>query len=74
MRVDYNVPLKDGVITDPKRIESTLPTINYCLENGAKSVVLMSHMGRPDGTPQQKYSLSPVVPALEDYLQKKVDF
>jgi len=49
MRVDFNVPMKEGKITDPKRIVSTLPSINYCLENGAKSVVLMSHMGRPKG-------------------------
>lgn len=50
MRVDFNVPLKEGVISDTKRIVSTLPTINYCLENGAKSVVLMSHLGRPAGS------------------------
>jgi len=49
MRVDFNVPMKDGTITDPKRIVSTLPSIDYCLENGAESVVLMSHMGRPKG-------------------------
>lgn len=52
MRVDFNVPLKDGQISDTKRIESTIPTINYCLENGAKSVVLMSHLGRPNGSRQ----------------------
>mmetsp|Transcript_6156 Transcript_6156/g.4350 ORF Transcript_6156/g.4350 Transcript_6156/m.4350 type:complete len:90 (-) Transcript_6156:1047-1316(-) len=68
MRVDFNVPLKDGVITDTKRIVSTLPSINYLLDNGAKSVVLMSHLGRPKGTKQDKFSLSPCVPALEDLL------
>ena len=68
MRVDFNVPLKEGVISDAKRIEATLPTINYCLENGAKSVVLMSHLGRPNGAPSEKFSMSPVVPALEDLL------
>jgi len=47
MRVDFNVPMKEGVITDPKRITSTLPSINYLLESGAKSVILMSHRGRP---------------------------
>ena len=75
MRVDFNVPLKEcGAITDTKRIASTLPTINYCLENGAKSVVLMSHLGRPDGARNPEFSMSPVVPALEDLLEKKVQF
>ena len=74
MRVDFNVPLKEGAISDTKRIVSTLPTINYCLENGAKSVVLMSHLGRPNGSRQDKFSMKPVVPALEDLLQKKVSF
>ena len=49
MRADFNVPLKNGQIADPKRIQSTVPTIKYCLENGAKSVVLLSHLGRPNG-------------------------
>lgn len=74
MRVDFNVPLKDGVISDTKRIVSTLPSINYLLDNGAKSVVLMSHLGRPKGQRQDKFSLSPCVPALEDLLQRKVNF
>lgn len=79
MRVDFNVPLKANAadvleISDTKRIVSTLPTINFCLEHGAKSVVLMSHLGRPDGRRQDKFSMRPVVPALEDLLQRKVDF
>ena len=79
MRVDFNVPLKANAanvleISDTKRIKATLPTINYCLENGAKSVVSMSHLGRPDGRAQDKFSLKPVVPALEDLLQRKVSF
>ena len=79
MRVDFNVPLKESAsgameISDTKRIVSTLPTINYCLENGAKSVVLMSHLGRPKGFPSNKFSLSPTVPALEDLLKRKVTF
>lgn len=72
MRVDFNVPMKDGQITDPKRIVSTLPSINYLLDNGAKSVVLMSHMGRPKGAPNSKFSLAPLVPAVSDYIGKKV--
>ena len=49
MRVDFNVPMKNGAVADPVRISATMPTINYLLENGAKSVILMSHMGRPAG-------------------------
>ena len=53
---------------------ATLPSINYCLENGAKSVVLMSHMGRPNGTKNLDFSLKPLVPAVEDLLKRKVNF
>ena len=74
MRVDFNVPMKNGQISDPKRIVSTLPSINYCLENGAKSVVLMSHMGRPKGNKNMDFSLKPIVPAVEDLLKTKVSF
>lgn len=72
MRVDFNVPLKDGKVSDPKRITATMPSIDYTLKNGAKSLVLMSHLGRPDGMRKPEFSLQPVVPALEDLLQKKV--
>ena len=74
MRVDFNVPMKDGQITDPKRIESTLPSIEYLLENGAKSVILMSHMGRPKGSKQMQFSLNQLTPAISDYLKKPVTF
>lgn len=74
MRVDFNVPIKEGKIKDTTRITGALPSINYCLENGAKSVVLMSHLGRPDGQRNEKYSMKPIVPALEDLLSKKVQF
>ena len=72
MRVDFNVPMKEGQITDPKRIVATLPSLNYILENDAKSLVLMSHMGRPKGNKNMQFSLKPLVPAIEDYLKKKV--
>jgi len=49
MRVDFNVPIKEGKIKDPTRIVSTLPTIDFLKKNGAKSIILMSHLGRPDG-------------------------
>ena len=74
MRVDFNVPLKQNAsgaheISDTKRINATLPSINFCLENGAKSVVLMSHLGRPDGQRKAEFSMKPVVPAIEDLLK-----
>ena len=72
MRVDFNVPMKEGKITDPKRIVSTLPSINYLLDNGAKSVILMSHRGRPKGNKNMDFSLNPIVPAVEDFLKRKV--
>jgi len=73
LRADFNVPLKQNAagiyeITDPKRIESTIPSIQYCLDQGAKSVVCVSHLGRPDGKPVPKYSLQPIVPALSDFM------
>jgi phosphoglycerate kinase len=73
MRVDFNVPLKDGLITNPARIVAALPTIQYALENGA-SVVLMSHLGRPNGEKVAKYSLAPVAAELEKQLGKSVTF
>jgi phosphoglycerate kinase len=74
MRVDFNVPLKDGKVTNNQRIAAAIPTIKYCLDNNAKSVVLMSHLGRPDGRRQEKYSLSPVLPELKTLLGKEVTF
>ena len=74
MRVDFNVPMKDGVVTDPKRIVSTLPSINYLLDQGAKSVILMSHMGRPKGSKQMQFSLGQIQPAVSDLLGKNVQF
>mmetsp|Transcript_7043 Transcript_7043/g.892 ORF Transcript_7043/g.892 Transcript_7043/m.892 type:complete len:80 (-) Transcript_7043:67-306(-) len=57
MRADFNVPIKDGRITDSNRIQATLPSIQAVLDNGAKSLVLMSHLGRPDGRRDEKSSL-----------------
>ncbi len=73
VRVDYNVPLENGVVQDDTRITASLPTINKLLEGGA-SVVLMSHLGRPKGGPDAKYSLAPLVPALEKSLGKPIHF
>ncbi|EGE00234.1 phosphoglycerate kinase [Trichophyton mentagrophytes] len=75
IRVDFNVPLdSDFKVTNPQRIVGALPTIKYAVENGAKAVILMSHLGRPDGKPNPKFSLKPVVPELEKLLGKNVTF
>ena len=74
MRVDYNVPMKEGKITNNQRIVASLPSIQYCLENGAKSIVLMSHLGRPDGRKQDKFSLAPVAAELKALLMTNIIF
>ncbi|KIW12815.1 phosphoglycerate kinase [Exophiala spinifera] len=75
IRVDFNVPLDaDKKVTNNQRIVGALPTIQYAVEHGAKAVVLMSHLGRPDGKKNPKYSLKPVVPELEKLLGKSVIF
>ncbi len=72
MRVDFNVPMQNGVVTDDNRIRAALPTIQYALEHGA-SVVLMSHLGRPKGTGfDPKFSLKPAAEALAKALGKPV--
>ncbi|ADV67467.1 phosphoglycerate kinase [Deinococcus maricopensis] len=73
VRVDYNVPLKDGVIQDDTRIQASLPTLKRLLDGGA-SLVLMSHLGRPKNGPEAKYSLEPVAARLEQLLQVPVHF
>ena len=75
MRVDFNVPQDKatGEITNPARIVAALPTIKYILEQGA-SLVLMSHLGRPDGKRVEKFSLKPVAKKLEELLGKPVKF
>ncbi|TFY68073.1 hypothetical protein EVJ58_g1243 [Rhodofomes roseus] len=74
IRVDFNVPMQDGKVTNPARIVAALPTIKYALENGASKVILMSHLGRPDGKVVAKYSLEPVSKELEKQIGKPVIF
>lgn len=73
VRVDFNVPLKDGKITDDTRIQAALPTIKYLIDHNAK-VVLMSHLGRPGGEVNKQYSLAPVAERLGELLGTKVTF
>ncbi len=73
VRVDFNVPLKDGKITNDNRITAALPTINKLVENGAK-VVLCSHLGKPKNGPEDKFSLAPAAQRLAELVSTKVVF
>lgn len=73
VRADFNVPLKDGVITDDGRVRAALPTLNHLIERGARPVVC-SHLGRPDGSPDPAYSLEPVARRLGELLGTPVAF
>ncbi|HHD2751362.1 TPA: phosphoglycerate kinase [Clostridium perfringens] len=73
VRCDFNVPLKDGVITDINRLNGAMPTIKYLVDNGAK-VILCSHMGKPKGEAKPEFSLAPVAKKLSEMLGKEVVF
>ena len=73
VRCDLNVPLRDGQITDDGRVRASLPTLNALIQRGAR-VVVCSHLGRPDGAPDPKYSLEPVAQRLSELLAKPVAF
>src|SRR5688572_2359031 len=73
MRVDFNVPVEDGKITDNRRIDQALPTIKNIIERGGR-LILMSHLGRPKKGPEPKFSLKPVATRLGELLGKPVKF
>ena len=73
IRVDYNVPLENGEVKNDFRIKQSLETIKYCLDNNA-AVILMSHLGRPDGNYDDNFSLETVSFHLEDLLNKEIMF
>ena len=71
VRVDYNVPMKDGKVVEDMRIRASLPTINYLLDNGARKIVLISHLGRPDGEVKPEFSLEAAAGQLSALMPEK---
>src|SRR5215217_4191656 len=74
MRVDFNVPIKDGTIKDDTRIRASMPTIDYVLQQQPTVLILCSHLGRPKGKPAPEFSLKPVADRLAEILKRPVTF
>ncbi len=74
MRVDFNVPIENGTVSDDTRIRAALPTIEHALKAGARSVILMSHLGRPKGKPNPEFTLKPVADYLAKLVSAPVEF
>ncbi len=74
MRVDFNVPVADGTVTDDTRIRAAVPTIKHIMDQKPRSIALMSHLGRPKSGPEEKFSMKPVVSVLAEYLGIDVAF
>ncbi|RPJ01542.1 MAG: phosphoglycerate kinase, partial [Chloroflexi bacterium] len=74
VRVDFNVPIKEGKVTDDTRVRASVPTLKYILDQKPRYIALMSHLGRPKGGPDPKYSLAPVAPVLAKLLGVDVAF
>ncbi len=74
VRVDFNVPLEDGKVTETTRIEASIPTLKYLIDHGAKQIHILSHLGRPKGEYDEKMSLAHVVKTLEQFLEHPVEF
>src|SRR5690554_1311218 len=72
IRLDFNVPLQDGIVTDDTRIRSALPTLNYILEQEGTSLVVMSHFGRPKGEKNPAFSMGPITKRFEELLGRPV--
>ena len=71
LRVDFNVPIKKGKIEGDKRIRESLPTIQYLLDHGAKEIILMSHLGKPNGEVDIEFSLWPIANKLAELLKSE---
>jgi len=71
VRVDYNVPMKDGVVAEDMRIRASIPTLDYLVNSGAKKVILISHLGRPDGEVKPEFSLAPVAEKLAELIPER---
>ena len=74
LRVDFNVPIKNNTVTDSTRIKESLKTIQFALDSGAKNIALISHLGRPNGQKNLKYSMKPLADSLSKLINKDVHF